>query len=282
MQRFLHIIVAFKEYFVVTLLIIISLFFISNNDNTQVRTIRSYTVGILGFIQDGLSGIPNVVGLKRENEILRKLNVNLSAEVSRLREARLENLRLHEMLGMKNRGEFSLLAAEVVGKSLHLLRNTVTLNVGEDDGIKSDMPIVSELGLVGKVIATSSHYAIGQLIINKDFRTSAKVQRSRVDGIIAWDGGDFLQLKNVSKKQDIKEGDIVITSEYSRIIPRGIKIGIVTKVIENPGKLFKDIELVPSVDFSSLEQVFIITVLPDSERTALEAKITHTNNGKSN
>lgn len=276
MQRLLNILVAFKEYFTLTLLIIISLVLLSNNDNTQVRAIRSYTVGFVGFIQNALSVIPNVVELKRENEILRQLNVNLSDEVSRLREARLENMRLREMIGMKSRAEFTLIPAEVIGKSLHLLRNTITLNVGEEDGVKQDMPIVSEVGLVGKVIATSAHYSIGQLVLNKDFRASAKVQRSRVDGIIAWDGGDVLHLKNVAKKQDVKEGDVVTTSEHSNTFPRDIKIGIVSKVSEKPGNLFKDVDLTPSVDFASLEEVFIITALADTERIALEKKAAHT------
>jgi len=104
---------------------------------------------------------------------------------------------------------FKLTAGNVIGKSLLLLRNTITLDIGERDGIKADMPVISETGLVGKVIATSEHYSIAQLMQNKDFRASAKIQRTRVDGIIAWGGGDVLRLKNVSKTEDVKAGDIV-------------------------------------------------------------------------
>jgi rod shape-determining protein MreC len=261
---------------ILALLIIVSLVFLSNNDNTQIRAIRSYTVGMVGFIQQAFSVIPNVVELKRENEILRQLNVNLSDEVSRLREARLENLRLREMLGMKSQEGFTLLPAEVVGKSLHLLRNTITMNAGEQDGIKPDMPIISELGLVGKVIASSSHYSVGHLVINKDFRASATVQRSRVDGIITWDGGEVLRLKNVAKNQDVQPGDVVITSEYSNAFPRDIMIGTILKVSEKPGSLFKEIDIAPSVDFASLEEVFVITAVPDTERISLEKRTLRT------
>ena len=258
-----------------TLLIIISLILLIGNDTPQVRAIRSYTVGFVGFMQDVLSLIPNVVELKQENEVLRRMNVNLSDEVSRLREARLENLRLREMLAMKDRGEFKLLPAEVIGKSLHLLRNTLTMSAGEVDGVTVDMPIISEQGLVGKVIAVSTRYSIGQLVINKDFRSSAKVQRSRVDGIVTWDGGDVLHLKNVAKKQDVQSGDLITTSDYSNVFPRDIKIGTVTGVSEPPGSLFKEIDVMPSVDFPSLEEVFIIMAVPDTERTALEHRTLH-------
>lgn len=275
MQRFVNIILSFREYIVLTFLIVVSLLLLSLNDNRQVRAIRSYTVGFVGVMQNALSIIPNVFELKRENTILRQLNVNLSNEVSLLRESRIENLKLRGMLGMKEHNNFSLVAGEVVGKSLLLLRNTITVTIGEQDGVKTDMPIVSEAGLVGKIIATSAHYSIGQLVLNKDFRSSAKVQRSRVDGIIAWDGGESLRLKNVSKMQDVKEGDIVTTSEYSSIFPRDIKIGFVSRISHKPGSLFEDIDVTPSVDFSTMEQVFVVTTMPDSERTSLEKKVLH-------
>ncbi len=213
--------------------------------------------------------------IKRDNEILRQLNVNLSDEVNRLRQARLENIRLRAMLNMKERSEFNLVACDIIGKSLHLLRNTITINVGESDGIKVNMPVISETGLVGKIIATSNHYSICQLILNKDFRASAKVQRSRIDGIISWNGGESVQFKNVTKTQDVKEGDIVTTSEYSSIFPPDIKIGFVTKIGELQGSLFKDISVAPSVNFPSLEQVFVVITTIDPERIELEKKVSN-------
>ncbi|HUL44572.1 MAG TPA: rod shape-determining protein MreC [Bacteroidota bacterium] len=276
MQRFLNILALFKEYVALVLLVIISLILLGANDNVQVRAIRSSTIGVVGFFQRALAVIPNVFELKKENEILRQLNVNLSDEVNRLREARLENIRLRNLLGLREQHPLGLLAGDVVGKSLHLLRNTITVNLGESDGVKADMPIISEGGLVGRILLSSRHYAIGQLVLNKDFRASAKIQRSRVDGIIAWDGEDFLRLNNVAKTQDVRPGDVVMTSEYSNIYPPNIEIGIVTKVTEKPGNLFKEIEVSPSVDFSSLEQIFVVTASSDTERDDLERKAVRT------
>jgi len=274
MQRLLNIILLFKEYFVVALLIVTSLILLSFNDNVQIRAIRSYTIGFIGIVQDAVSIIPNILELKRENEILRQLNVNLSDEVNRLREARLENMRLRTMLGMKEKSEFKLVPGDIIGKSLQLLRNTVTLNIGEQDGVKPDMPIISETGLIGKIITTSAHYSIGQMMINKDFRASAKIQRSRIDGIIAWGGGNAVQLMNVAKTADVKVGDVVTTSEYSSTFPPEIKIGVVSRLAEQPGSLFKEIDVIPVVDFPSIEQVFVVTALVDTERINLDHKNT--------
>lgn len=273
MQRLINIILLFKEYFILAGFVIASFILLYSNNNPQIHAIRSYTVGVIGLVQDALSIVPNVFELKRDNEVLRKLAVNLSDEVNRLREARLENLRLRSMVGFKERTYFTLTPGDIVGKNMHLLRNTITLNIGEDDGVRTDMPVICEAGLVGKIIATSGNYSVGLILFNKDFRASAKIQRTRVDGIIAWDGGTNLLLTNIPKTQDVKEGDIAVTSPYSKIFPPEVKIGVVVKVTEKPGNLFKDIEVVPSVDFSSLEQVFVITVSADPEKTALEESV---------
>jgi rod shape-determining protein MreC len=271
-HRFTAIVALFKEYFVLAFLIIISFFLLSTNDNAQVRAIRSYTVGFVGFIQNALTIIPNVVELKKENEILRQLNVDLSNEVSLLREARLENLRLRSMLGLKENPAYTLVTGNVVGKSLLLMRNTITLDIGEREGIRADMPIISEMGLVGKIIATSDHYSIGILLLNKEFRASAKIERSRIDGIISWDGGDFLHLQNIPKTEDVRTGDVVVTSEYSNLFPREIRIGVVSGISDQPSSLFKNVEVTPGVNFATLEQVFVITATNDPERSALEKK----------
>lgn len=270
MQRLFAIVRLFKEYVVLALLVILSFILLSLNDNTQIRTIRSYTIGIVGVLQNAISIVPNVFALQRENEILRQQNVMLADEVSRLREARLENARLREVLGLRERSALRLIPGEVVGKSLHLMRNTVTLNVGTAHGVTPDMPIISESGLVGKVVASSSNYSIGQLLINTDFRASAKVQRSRVVGIVYWSGRETLELRNVAKTQDVMVGDVVVTSEYSNVFPRDLRIGVVSHVSEREGGLFKEIQIKPAVDFTRLEHVFIAAFTPNAERKELE------------
>jgi rod shape-determining protein MreC len=272
MHRLFDIIRYFKEYFVFAILILISLSLLSMNDNRQIRSIRSYTIGGIGVLQNTLSLFPNVFRLQEENQILRQLNVNLTDEVSRLREARLENMRLRTLLKLKEHSPFHLFPADVVGKNLQLMHNTITLNVGESDSVKPDMPVISHAGLVGRIIAVSGHFSICQIIPNKDFRASGIIQRSRVDCIVTWSGGSMIHLKNISKKQDVKVGDVIVTSGYSILYPRDIVVGTVTSVSESPGSLFKDVEASINTDFGTLEQVFIIMETPNPERLELEQK----------
>ncbi|NUN68434.1 MAG: rod shape-determining protein MreC [Bacteroidetes bacterium] len=268
-QRFYQYLFLFKEYVILTALVSVSLILLVFNDNPQVRQIRSLTVGTLGVIQQTFSFIPNLTALQQENELLRRVNVDLADEVNLLREARLENIRLRSMIALQETSVTRLTGAKVVAKNLNLLRNTLTLNVGSDDSVRVGNPIVTGEGLVGRIVAVSGGYSIGQLIVNVDFRASAKVQRSRVDGIVAWDGKTLL-LKNVSKTQDVKEGDAIITSEYSNAFPPGIKVGIVSAISEIPNSLFQRIEVVPTVNLTQTEEVFVMDFVPSLERLSIE------------
>lgn len=274
-ERLYNLLLLFKEYLILSALVVVSLIFLSLNDNAQIKRIRTFSAVILGTAQQGLSFIPSYFRLKTENELLRRVNIELADEASQLREAKLENLRLRQMLELKERTPFTFVAASVVSKNLALLRNSLTLDVGEADGVRSSMPVVNDAGLVGVVISASAHYSVVNILLNTDFRASAKVQRSRVDGILAWDGRE-LMLKNIAKTLDVKVGDVVNTSDYSSTYPAGIRIGLVKNVTEEPGSLFKTVTIEPSVDFVRLEEVFIITSIPDREKTELERTVSET------
>ncbi|MBP1653788.1 MAG: mreC [Bacteroidetes bacterium] len=271
LKRIYDILYAFKEYVLLAVLLTLSIGLIASNERPQIRAIRSVTVGVLGSAQNLIGIVPNYFNLRSENRILREQNLTLSEEVNRLREARLENIRLRRLLGMRDTSGTRYIAARVIGKSLQLLRNTITINIGERDGIRPLMPVVTERGLVGKVVATSKGYSVAQVLLHRDMRVSGKVQRSRADGIVAWEGGSTLVLRNIAKTLDVQAGDVVMTSEYSSLYPAGIRIGTVALARQVPGSLFQNVELVPAVDFATLEEVFVIPVVPDSTRLALEA-----------
>ena len=269
LQRLYDIFYTFKEYLVLAAFIVLSLFLLASNDNPQVKRVRSVSTVVFGLVGERMMFIPRYFGLKNENELLRRINLSLSDEAYQLRDARLENLRLHQLLGLKDRSKYEFVAAKVVGKNLTLLSNTMTLDVGTADGIEEHMPVVGDGGLVGIITAASQHFSVVNMVLNTDFRASAKVQRSRVDGIIAWDG-KALMLKNIPKTLDVKAGDVVMTSEYSSSYPADIKIGVVTDAQVYPSTLFKTISVAPSVDFVKLEEVFVLMLTPDSERIELE------------
>jgi len=270
MQRFIYYIQIYREYVILAVLIAISVALFPLNDNPQIKQLRAYTIAGLGLLHEPISVVTETVTLRAENERLRRSNIQLADEVYQLREARIENIRLRRKLEFKERSSYDLVAARVVGQSTDPVRNTITLSAGRNQGVREQMPIVSESGLVGRVVLTSENYSIGQVLLNMDLRTSAKVERTRIDGILQWDGSARLRLNNVAKTLDVNEGDVVVTSEYSNIFPPGIFIGIVSRVDIIPGSITKDIRVQPGVDFSRLEEVFVMLYEADEEKVALE------------
>jgi rod shape-determining protein MreC len=272
-QRLYDILFQFKEYAVLSLFIAVSLVLLAVNDNPQVKRLRSMATVSFGLIQQQVIFIPNYFSLERENMMLRRTNIELADEANQLREAKLENLRLRQLLGLKERLPYDIVSGKIIGKNLTLLRNTLTLNVGEADGVMLHMPVVGDGGLVGLIVFASQHYSIVNVLPNIDFRASAKIQRSRVDGIIAWDGKNLV-LKNIAKTLDVKSGDVVITSPYSSTYPPDIRIGVVSDIKGQAGTLFKSVYVTPSVDFVKLEEVFVLTSTPDEERIETEKRST--------
>jgi rod shape-determining protein MreC len=258
-----------KEYLILSVLIVLSLAFLFSNDNTQIRFVRAIAVGMFGTVQSGISSIPNVFELQQENKTLRESNIRLSNEVSGLKESKLENIRLTKLLSFKDATGLGLVSANVVNKSLIQTRNTITLNVGENDSVYINMPVITDAGLVGRIVSTSKNYSIAQILFNKDLRITIKVQRSRIDGILVYDGVSALTVTNIPKNADVNVGDVIITSEFSNLFPSGLPIGTVTEA-GNLDNLFKKVEVAPLVNFVNLENVFVLKYLANKERYFLE------------
>lgn len=259
-----------KDYLILTFLVVVSLFLIFSNDNAQIRFLRAVAVGVMGTVQSGMSVVPNVFEIQKENEFLREKNIQLANELSSLKETKLENIRLSRELGLKDKNISGVVIARIVGKSLIQARNTITLNVGDNDSVKVNMPVITDDGLVGRVVSVSKNYSIAQILYNRNLNISVKDQRSRVDGILNYDGAGNLVINNVPKSADVKPGDLIITSPYSNYFPAGIPVGTVVEE-GNLDNLFKKIVVEPSVSFTDLEEVFILKHLPDKERLDLES-----------
>ncbi len=260
-----------KEYLVLSILVVISIVLLFSSNSSKSYLIGKIALEIVGFTKSITDIIPSFYSLREENKELKKINMMLLVQLNQLQEEKLENIRLRELLRFKEKNnDYELVSADVVGKTLINLRNYIILNVGANDGVEVNMPIVCESGVVGKIARVGKNYSVGMILFHKDFRASVKIQRTRVDGIIAWEGGKYLTMLNVPKTMDVEPGDVVITSEYSTIFPPGMEIGVVVEIDNSTKGLFKAIKVKPSVDFTKLEEVFVIRYKSDPEREKIE------------
>lgn len=273
MFRFMRIIFEYKEPITLCFLIVICFSLMSLGDTTQLRGFRALSVTGIGTVQEVFSFIPNPAALKAENEALRELNYYLSKEVGKERRAKLENERLRSLLDIKQEYEHPVVVAEVVQRVTSGLRRYVYLNTGLSEGVQEGMMVANDRGLVGHVFASEDNYCLVQLITNLDTRISVVDERSRVEGILVWEGGKYMKLTKVAKSRDVQAGDLLMTSGFSSMFPPDVYAGTVVEVTEEPGSLFREIIVEPRVDFDILEQVFVSTQVPHPEILELRKRL---------
>ena len=224
-------------------------------DNSSGTPFRSIALNSIGFLGKTIYQAESYFNLSEENKILRQQNSNLAYENMQLQDALLENLRLRKLLGFRQKTKLNLITAEIIGQNPHDIVSGLLLNAGRDLGIQESAAVLTADGLVGKIISADDNYSVCQILLDANSRVSAKIQRNRELGIIAWDGGTQLKLLYIAKTINVYVGDVIITSGMSRIFPENIKIGVVIDIsLENEG-MFQEIMVQPSVAFSRLEEV---------------------------
>ncbi|HEC32566.1 MAG TPA: rod shape-determining protein MreC [Deltaproteobacteria bacterium] len=241
-----------------------------NYKKGQMSLLEKAVVETIGPIQKGVHHIfsyagsffdeyINLVGVKQENEELKAKLSSLESELNNYREAYLANQRLRELLGLKKSlSQWPTLAAEVITWDPSGWFQTITIDKGFLDGIQIGMPVVNAKGVVGKITALSRHYARALLLIDPNFAIDSYIQRNRVYGIVSGYKNGMCRMQYVQQNQDVKEGDVVVTSGMAGYFPKGLPIGTITKIKINKAQLFQEIYVKPYVDFSKLEEVLVI------------------------
>lgn len=252
--------ILYRKYVVFGVTVILSLSLISLDRQDEVEFAKAVSEAIFAGAQKSLWWTIRLRDLGQDNKRLRAENARLALENSILKEAELENKRLRKLLGFKKRSGFKLTPAKVIGVDADRIVNSILIDMGRNTGIEVNMPVVTAEGLVGKIIDVFPKTALVQLLLDRNCRVSAIVQRSRTLGIVEWERGNVCKLKNVPVRSDVQVGDVVVSSGMGGVFPKGIEIGQVSELDQEKGRLFKKIKVIPSVDFAHLEEVFVLTV----------------------
>ena len=259
----------FREYLVLLLLVLISLTLLTQNNNPQVQKVRALAFGSFATVTSIFYDLFNITQLKNENKVLRKLNAEMMIQLSMLREQGILNRELKGMLVIKDTTSLPLMPATIVSKSLSITQNTITINVGNKEGIKPGMPVLSYRGLVGIIQTCSENFSIARTLKNIDLKLTVKNEKNRLNGIMKWDG-EKLIIVDVPRTYDFDIGDRIITSEISSISPVPIPVGIVSNIEEDKTGLLNLIQIKPFEEVLSVENVFILMMVENAEKNNLE------------
>jgi rod shape-determining protein MreC len=211
--------------------------------------------------------------LKRELEQARATNVQLQQALD-------DNAQYQALLNFTHNSQvasqYDFVGGSVIQQAGNIYSQTITLNVGSDDGIAVNDPVVAPAGdsdvyagLVGRVSAVTGSACSVELLLDPDYAASARILTTTVRGILLPNSSDpgVLALRGVSQDEDVKTGGVVVTAGIQSrqglqsLLPPGIPIGQVTSVSQSDlNEATKTIQVTPFVDLQSLDHVLVLKV----------------------
>ena len=238
--------------------------FVENGVGVTINSVQGVFFNGFFKIKNSFKFITNISKVKTENESLRKSNNELQAKALEYTASIKENERLRKMYKFSTaNGQYNYVGADINGLSGNSFSDGFIINKGENKGIKKGMVAITGDGLVGQVTSVGNNWAIVQCLSNENIAVAGLVDSTRdnngiVKGYTDAKNKSLAQIQRLSLDSKIKKGDVIMTSGLGRIYPAGIRIGSVLSVHEDKGEVMKSAIIKPYVDFSKIEEVFIV------------------------
>ena len=212
-------------------------------------------------VQGVVANVQDMLTVHQQNQLLRSEVEQLRVQNVQANEYAAENIRLRELLGYtQSARQFDLVMARVIGREPTTWTRMIVIDRGTQHGVQKNMAVITARGLVGTVTDAGPISSKVQLILDPRSAAGALVQRSRVAGVVKGTPDDAMhpRMVNVPKSQDMAVGDIVVTSGFGGIYPKGIMVGTVSAVKNDSGGLLHYAVIEPATDFQRLEDVAVI------------------------
>ena len=257
---------------IITIIIIILLVTLSNTEINNLSFAENAVNSIIMPIQNGLTYLKNKINgntafffsiyeLKKENEELKTSNSELEKSLRELEIIKAENETLKQFLNLTEKySTYTTVPAYIIAKDTSNYNNIFVINVGEKDGIKANMTVIADKGLVGHVISVTDNTAKVQTIISTSNTVSATLSSSR-DNVLCRGTLNNTEIKAtyISTTATVAEGEQVETSGIGGIYPKGIHIGTVKEITNTKNIIDRTCIITPAVDFNKIETVLVIT-----------------------
>jgi rod shape-determining protein MreC len=221
---------------------------------------------ILGPVERLSTALAQYGRVREENAALRHIAIDLMTERSVLVGYKHENERLRELLGFlvtfPEEELAEMIPARVIGMPGGRVVESMKINKGRDSRLEPGMPIVVPGGLVGKIASVFDNQSLVEPLTSASSGVSVVTERGRVRGVVkprfgAGSRRVSWEIDYVQARSDVREGDLVVTSGLGEVYPPGINVGRVSRTVEGPLTMSIEVEL--AVDFSTVEQVFVLT-----------------------
>ena len=256
---------------IVTLLLITFSLTVGSNIVSQgVNDVTNILGRMLAYpansVNDFMESISNLTNTYQENQTLKqKVETIYELEVQ-LNDLKKDNEKMKEALKLQDTlNEYSLINATVIARNPDTWRDIVTINKGASDGLTPQMSVMSDNGLVGKVLDVNPTSARVALLSNNDntlVRVAAMIQGEKESIYGTLTGFDheknILIMSQIQATQEIKVGDKVVTSGLGGVSPSSLYIGTVEEVAMDRFGLYKEVRIKPAADTNDVRYVTVV------------------------
>ncbi|HET7436078.1 MAG TPA: rod shape-determining protein MreC [Thermoanaerobaculia bacterium] len=192
-----------------------------------------------------------------ENVDLHRKVASLTTENLKLRQSETDLRRLRSLMAYSEQFDLRTSMAQTVMLDTAGRFKSIIIDRGSRDGVEVNDVIANANGLVGRVVLTTADLSKVQLVTDSNCAVGALLERTRRQGVVRGDGSGVVQMLDIPSLSDVQPGDAVLTGGIDGIYPKGIPIGVVRAA--KPGaSMFKDVAVVPAVDFGTIEEVIVI------------------------
>jgi rod shape-determining protein MreC len=272
MRNLLIFITKYNAFFLFVIFEILSLVIYIKYNAFQKATFITSSNKITGSLYSKVSDFDNYLTLKGINDSLANENARLRNLVKS--SFYIDTVAKHNVTDTTYKQQYEYIVAKVINNSVNRSNNYITLNRGSKQGVAKGMGVICDLGIVGKVVYVSDHFAVVQSLLHKDSQFSAMLAKNKEIGTIEWneelDPRKGL-LKDVSNNAQPRVGELVVTSGYS-LFPAGIPIGKVSSLHTKGGGFSLNLEVKLAVDFGKLQYVNVVNNKFALEQAGLEAQ----------
>jgi rod shape-determining protein MreC len=220
-------------------------------------------------IKDGVVNLFHLPSLAKERADLQKQVAELQRQRIDTKEMESNLEELKRLLNWtEQQAEIQTVGADIIGQSPNNWQRLMIINRGSASGVKKYMSVVTDQGLVGRLISVGSRTSVVELVTDSRSEIGARDQRSRETGVVAGKNDSTLRLTPMKEDADLKTGDVVETSGLGGTCPPGIPLGKITKVTNRSSGLTRYVEVKPYTDFSTLDKVLVV-ITPEPESVIL-------------
>ena len=258
MRKIIGYILDNRDYFIFIITIIISILLITNNKSQNIQTIKSKFGFVNYYINLPKSFYNDILSIRDKNKLLNERLVDINLKNSELNHLIFENQKLKALLEYKDNIKLSLITTRVINFGISPFLNSVNIDLGSNNNIVPNLPVIDLNGVIGKTISTYSKTSTVQLMTDYNFRLSVKLEKSGTIGILRYKNDNFFEIREIPITTIISVNERVVTSGFSDIFPPNLFVGKIARIESKPNMIQKVAIVKTNTNFSNLEYLFLI------------------------